>query len=271
MAISRIDYLRALNPSNPKNQLSAIQESVIYAVQDAQDHSASATQLADMFGMKTHTAANTAFNGGAKKIATELGLEKAPNSQGEPRWWPHVATMPGRTESGSPWKLLPNFVAALEEHRSGGTSAFVPSKKGENATAAQPAAGHALLSDTGLPSTALSQQITKLRILDQFDLEPESTPQQFQRTTKAYHRNPRVREAVKERAGGACEWCGIPGFPMRQGVLYLETHHVVPLSEGGSDLSSNVMALCPNHHREAHHGLGRLPLRAAFLEKLRER
>ena len=37
----------------------------------------------------------------------------------------------------------------------------------------------------------------------------------------------------------------------------METHHIVPLSEGGSDGDDNVAALCPNHHREAHYGVDR--------------
>lgn len=46
----------------------------------------------------------------------------------------------------------------------------------------------------------------------------------------------------------------MPGFFRADGSLFLETHHVIPLSEGGKDSTSNVVALCPNHHREAHHG-----------------
>jgi len=41
---------------------------------------------------------------------------------------------------------------------------------------------------------------------------------------------------------------------MADGRLYLETHHIISLSENGSDEVGNVVALCPNHHREAHYG-----------------
>jgi 5-methylcytosine-specific restriction protein A len=44
---------------------------------------------------------------------------------------------------------------------------------------------------------------------------------------------------------------------MPDGKVFLETHHVIPLSEGGGDTEGNVVALCPNHHREAHHGANR--------------
>lgn len=36
-------------------------------------------------------------------------------------------------------------------------------------------------------------------------------------------------------------------------MIYLETHHVQPLSEGGTDSEDNVAALCPNDHRKAHY------------------
>lgn len=51
-----------------------------------------------------------------------------------------------------------------------------------------------------------------------------------------------------------CEYCNTPGFMMSNNGIYLETHHLVPLAEGGLDRINNVVALCPNHHREAHYG-----------------
>jgi len=69
-----------------------------------------------------------------------------------------------------------------------------------------------------------------------------------------FERSPQVRSHVLARAKGECEWCGAKGFETRAGSVYLETHHIQPLSEKGSDTVSNVIALCPNHHREAHFG-----------------
>jgi hypothetical protein len=54
-----------------------------------------------------------------------------------------------------------------------------------------------------------------------------------------------------------CELCGEPGFLTAAGSIYLETHHVVPLSLDGPDHESNVVALCPNDHRRAHFGSDR--------------
>lgn len=33
---------------------------------------------------------------------------------------------------------------------------------------------------------------------------------------------------------------------------YLETHHIVWVSQGGSDTMDNTVALCPNCHRKMH-------------------
>ncbi len=78
--------------------------------------------------------------------------------------------------------------------------------------------------------------------------------------TITYVRNPRVRAAVMLRAGGTCEYCGDQGFTDLGGIPYLECHHIVHLAKDGKDKRTNVIALCPNHHREAHLGKNRVSL-----------
>jgi 5-methylcytosine-specific restriction protein A len=56
------------------------------------------------------------------------------------------------------------------------------------------------------------------------------------------------------RANGKCELCGELGFKQSNGKHYLENHHIIALANEGSDRMTNVIALCPNHHREAHFG-----------------
>jgi len=85
---------------------------------------------------------------------------------------------------------------------------------------------------------------------DQFSIPP---PQGKVPTAgSAYPRSADVRNSALMRAAGVCEFCKIPGFVMLKGAIYLETHHVVPLGEGGPDIEWNVVALCPNDHRRAH-------------------
>jgi 5-methylcytosine-specific restriction protein A len=106
--------------------------------------------------------------------------------------------------------------------------------------------------------------------IDQFSIEetPDRKPERREVTSRAFDRNPVVRKNVLIRANGKCEWCGEPGFVMTDGKIYLETHHVVPLSEDGFDIEKNVAALCPNHHREAHHGAIKAEMRKKLLSRL---
>ena len=69
-----------------------------------------------------------------------------------------------------------------------------------------------------------------------------------------YRRDPRVRQNVKERAKGKCELCGEEGFRQLDRSRYVECHHIIALANDGEDRVSNVVALCPGHHREAHFG-----------------
>lgn len=109
-------------------------------------------------------------------------------------------------------------------------------------------------SETG--DCTITRGVVNHRFLDQFQLENVEVGEPRKRVTsgEVFARSPEVRRGALSRANGYCEWCGKPGFAMADGKVYLETHHIIPLSEGGPDTIENVVALCPNHHREAHFG-----------------
>jgi 5-methylcytosine-specific restriction protein A len=111
------------------------------------------------------------------------------------------------------------------------------------------------------------------RFADQFSIPQELEKPVEQRTVSGhvFVRNPDVRRRVLQRAKGKCEWCAEPGFIMADGRVYLETHHVIPLAERGSDTEGNVVALCPNHHREAHHGANSSEMRKTLLKRQNRR
>lgn len=50
--------------------------------------------------------------------------------------------------------------------------------------------------------------------------------------------------------------------------MFLETHHIIPLSKGGADTIYNVAAICPNHHREAHYGQNADVIRDKLLKRI---
>lgn len=79
-------------------------------------------------------------------------------------------------------------------------------------------------------------------------------PEYRTRMAGVYIRDDRVRKNVLVRAGGMCEYKKCQPFSKANGETYLETHHIISLSKSGVDKPSNVIALCPNHHREAHFG-----------------
>jgi len=107
------------------------------------------------------------------------------------------------------------------------------------------------------------------RFLDQFELA--RLPDRRTTTRQSFARRADVRRRALERSLGKCQWCHEEGFIMEDGRIFLETHHIIPLSEQGLDDDSNVVALCPNHHREAHHGKQRIEMRRALKEILNRR
>jgi predicted HNH restriction endonuclease len=83
-------------------------------------------------------------------------------------------------------------------------------------------------------------------------------PARIEAVATVFFRDPRVRAWTLQRADGRCELCGLQApFRMDAGLPYLESHHIVPLAEGGPDTPINSAAVCPNCHRELHHGEGR--------------
>lgn len=108
------------------------------------------------------------------------------------------------------------------------------------------------------------------RFVDQYSIPEEQDAPLKGRTVSgfAYERRDKIRECALVRANGKCEWCSQFGFLREDGTIYLETHHVIPRSEGGADSVNNVVALCPNHHREAHSGAKRTEIRKTLLEHL---
>jgi 5-methylcytosine-specific restriction protein A len=82
----------------------------------------------------------------------------------------------------------------------------------------------------------------------------------------AYKRNRMVRDHVVRRSKGRCEYCGEEGFLMANGNRYIEAHHIIGLGDNGPDTVTNVIGLCPKHHREAHFGERAIDLNTAFKE-----
>ena len=93
-------------------------------------------------------------------------------------------------------------------------------------------------------------------------------PEYRRRMSGSFVRDPKIRNAVIERAKGKCEHCKSIGFTKDNGKPYLEAHHIISLAKQGPDTLANVIALCANDHREAHFGASWLELETRFKEYL---
>lgn len=83
----------------------------------------------------------------------------------------------------------------------------------------------------------------------------QATPDRQERSTEQFVRDAAVVAYVLRKAEGKCECCLQPApFTKPNGLPYLEVHHVKRLASGGSDKISNAVSVCPNCHRELHHG-----------------
>jgi 5-methylcytosine-specific restriction endonuclease McrA len=111
-----------------------------------------------------------------------------------------------------------------------------------------------LSDDTRSGSVSLSR-LKKLR--ERAEEESTENPERkhVETTTNRYQRSDAIRRYAIERSNGFCELCGESApFTKENGEPFLEVHHINELGEGGADHPSLVGAICPNCHREIHHG-----------------
>lgn len=74
---------------------------------------------------------------------------------------------------------------------------------------------------------------------------------------------------ILNNANGSCELCDSDApFLKDDGYPYLEVHHVVRLADGGPDIVSNAVAICPNCHRALHYSADRNELVDLLYQKV---
>jgi 5-methylcytosine-specific restriction protein A len=89
------------------------------------------------------------------------------------------------------------------------------------------------------------------------------------RQAQVYDRDPAVKAWVLATAKGTCESCKQAApFLTVDNEPFLEVHHVRHLADGGSDTTTNAVAVCPNCHRALHYSADRQKLVAALFERL---
>lgn len=84
----------------------------------------------------------------------------------------------------------------------------------------------------------------------------------------AHTRAEAIKKYILARANGICEGCEKPAPFKTSNGPYLECHHLFRLADGGPDHPENVIALCPNCHREAHYSVNAFELNQKFVLKI---
>lgn len=113
-------------------------------------------------------------------------------------------------------------------------------------------------SNTKPPKSDLEEQIEietdeSLRdiskILDELRNLKSTDPEQVQIRNKVYKRNNKTIAQLKIVRGYKCQICG-SNIIKSDGTFYIEAAHITPKSKKGNELPSNILILCPNHHKE---------------------
>lgn len=83
-----------------------------------------------------------------------------------------------------------------------------------------------------------------------------SQPERRLRSTNTLVRNPQIAERVKNLYNNCCQICGTAIKTYDTSILYSEAAHIKPLGQphNGYDDSSNMLCLCPNHHKLFDYG-----------------
>ena len=116
-----------------------------------------------------------------------------------------------------------------------------------------------------LPNEYASFQNDVINSLKKTQKSPPSgskKPKKSQTSSTKYVRDPEVVAWILNFANSICECCKKPApFNKEDGTSFLEVHHLKQLADGGSDTTTNAIAVCPNCHRELHFGVNKVNIK----------
>ncbi|MFE5331587.1 HNH endonuclease [Embleya sp. NPDC056575] len=143
----------------------------------------------------------------------------------------------------------------------GAVAGFTRPAVAELADRARRAEVVAHLLDTWFPDVDHEQLLTAVGIGEGDDPPPpdgvpnptpdptdDTPPARIVRTTSGYDRDSRVVQMLKAMYDDECQICSTT-VRGRAGTRSSDGAHVRPLGEGGPDNLTNLLCLCPNHHR----------------------
>lgn len=87
------------------------------------------------------------------------------------------------------------------------------------------------------------------KILDDLRSLKATDSEQIEVYNKVYKRDNKTIVQLKIVRGYRCQMCGST-IRKKDGSLYIEAAHITPKKQKGTELPSNIILLCPNHHKE---------------------
>jgi predicted HNH restriction endonuclease len=202
---------------------------------NAPNRIATTTELASLANITGGQSIVNRLQGGLGHVlCDELGIEPQLRPDDSYRWW-SVWSRGWKTPGGFVWQMLPKVAEALEQ------LGWIDLKELTSTTL-----GEAF--ETEVQTKTVKRKLEK----------PAGVkfPKAIKMQSTQYERDSNVKTWVLFTANGICECCGNAApFTSVDGSPFLEVHHVRWLAKGGSDCVENTVALCPNCHREIHHGI----------------
>lgn len=91
---------------------------------------------------------------------------------------------------------------------------------------------------------------TSLPKLNNSNIDNEVIPETYMTEEEKRKRNHKIVRELKTLYKNKCQVCG-QTIDMGYGTMYSEVHHIQPLGNehNGTDSKSNMLVLCPNHHK----------------------
>ncbi len=89
------------------------------------------------------------------------------------------------------------------------------------------------------------------------DILTSNNPTIVERVIRYYKRDRRVVRPLKALYKGHCQFKGCTNMIETETDWYTEGHHLITLGKGGSDHPTNLVILCPQHHKILHHAKDR--------------
>lgn len=214
-------------------------KSILEAHYNSQNHKATSRQIADLVGYKKYNVINHLYGKLGRIFCDTIGYTPELMPPHKSIWWA-VWSIGYNTKEGFLWEMRPQVCKALEML---GWVQCQPVQEEIFRENQQDQIAQALKRSEVDRQNRIAQAPTK--------------PQAVQVLRTEYQRDPDVIASTLLRAEGKCQLCNAlaPFKRESDGSPYLEVHHIISISAGGEDTLRNAVALCPNCHRQIHHGI----------------